>query len=327
MDGVPDLDALRLLAAAVRHGSISAAARECAVTQQSASARLRGIERQLGLELFRRTPQGVVPTPAGETLASWAEDVLAGAERFRAGVETLRDEHSRELTVAASQTVAAHMLPTWLVALRVRQVRAGRTPTAVRLLTANSVEVEELVRTGPADLGFIESPAVPAGLSQTTVRTDALALVVAPEHAWAVREAVPMDEVANAELVTREEGSGTRQTWEAAVRACLSQDAAPPAMVLSTSVAVRSAVAGGVAPALLSRLAVADDIRLGRLAEVPMLGPTIVRQITALWRGNTRDLAPTSRELLEVAVDDGANPGDIVHAQRPTTGGGASGSI
>jgi DNA-binding transcriptional LysR family regulator len=319
MQGVPDIDALQLLSAAVRYGSISAAARESGVTQQTASARLRGVERQLGLELFRRTPHGVVPTPAGETLASWAEDVLAGAERFRAGVETLRDERSRELTVAASQTVAAHMVPSWLVALRVRQVRAGRAPTAVRLLTANSVEVEELVRSGPADLGFIESPVLPAGLSQTSVRTDALVLVVAPGHPWAARDEITMEEVANAELVAREEGSGTRQTWEAAVRAHLQRDPAPPAVVLPTSAAVRSAVAEGLAPALLSGLAVADDVRLGRLAEVPMTGPPVVRPISALWRGKARDLTPTSRELLEVAVDNGANPGDMVHHTQPPT--------
>ncbi|GGD68534.1 LysR family transcriptional regulator [Microbacterium murale] len=306
MQGVPDIDALQLLSAAVRYGSISAAARESGVTQQTASARLRSVERQLEMELFRRTPRGVVPTPAGETLASWAEDVLAGAERFRAGVETLRDERSRELTVAASQTVAAHMVPSWLVALRVRQVRAGRAPTAVRLLTANSVEVEELVRSGSADLGFIESPLLPAGLSQTSVRTDALVLVVAPGHPWTARAEVTMAEVADAELVAREEGSGTRETWETAVRARLGRDVVPPAVVLPTSAAVRSAVAEGLAPALLSELAVADDVRLGRLAEVSMSGPPVVRPISALWRGKARDLTPTNRELLDVAVDGGA---------------------
>lgn len=304
--GVPDLDGLELLAAAVRCGSISAAARSCGVTQQSASARLRGIERTLGMELLRRTPRGVSPTPEGEIVASWAEDVLAGAERFRAGVETLRDERQRELTVAASQTVAAHMVPLWLVSLRERQVLAGRTPTTVRLLTANSAEVADLVLTGPADLGFIESSALPEGLSRTSVGVDPLVLVVAPEHPWAVRDHLDPDEAARTPLVVREAGSGTRRTWEDAVRARLGHDSAEPAAVLPTSAAVRAAVAGGLAPALLSRLAVADDIRLGRLVEVPLSGPAVTRPITALWRGGARDLSSTSRELVEVAVSASA---------------------
>lgn len=305
MHDVPDLDALELLATAVRYGSISAAARTSGVSQQSASARLRGVERTLGLELLRRTPRGVSPTPEGETVASWAEDVLAAAERFRAGIETLRDERSRELTVAASQTVAAHMIPMWLVALRERQVRAGRTPTAVRLVTANSTEVCELVRTGPADVGFIESPSLPTDLSRTHVGVDPLALVVAPSHPWAGRADIGPSTVAAEPLIAREAGSGTRLAWDEAVRTRLGRDTAEPAAVLPTSAAVRTAVAGGLAPALLSRLAVADDIRLGRLVEVPLTGPAVTRPITALWRGGPRDLGATSRDLVEVAVDSG----------------------
>ncbi len=302
MTDLPDLRALQLLTAAVRHGSISAAARECGITQQSASARLRGIERMLGLELLQRTTRGVEATPAGETAAAWADEVLAAAERFRIGVGTLRGERRRELTVAASQTVAAHMLPGWLVALRDRQVRDGVEPTTVHLIAGNSVEVAALVRDGAADLGFIESPVPPAGLSRAVVGADALALVVAPGHPWAVVASISMVDAAAAPLVAREEGSGTRRTWEDAVRSRLGREPDAPIAVLPTSAAVRSAVANGLAPAMLSRLVVADDIHLGRLVEVTIDSDPVTRPITALWRGGIRDLDPTRRDLLEVAT-------------------------
>lgn len=302
MRDVPELGALALFVAAVRNGSISAAARESAVTQQSASMRLRGLERMLGLELLRRTTRGVEPTPAGETVAAWAEEVLAAAQRFRVGVGMLRDERSRELTVAASQTVAAHLLPTWLVALRERQVRDARTPTEVRLIAGNSTEVAELVRGGAADLGFIESSVLPDGLSHVAVGEDALALVVAPGHPWASASSVAMSDAADAALVAREVGSGTRRTWEDAVRMRLSREPSAPLAVLPTSAAVRSAVANGLGPALLSRLVVADDLQLGRLVEVPLDADAVTRPITALWRGGARDLGPTGRDLIEVAA-------------------------
>ncbi|UNK71025.1 LysR family transcriptional regulator [Microbacterium sp. H1-D42] len=302
MKDVPELAALELLVAAVRSGSISAAAREAEVAQQSASMRLRNIERMLGLELLQRTTRGVEPTAAGETVAAWAEEVLAAAERFRVGVEMLRDERRRELTVAASQTVAAHLMPAWLVALRERQVREGRTPTAVRLIAGNSEEVATLVRDGAADLGFIESSALPERLSRVAVGVDALVLVVAPGHPWATAGPIAMSDAADAAIVAREAGSGTRQTWEDAVRARLGREPAEPIAVLPTSAAVRSAVANGLAPALLSRLVVADDLQLGRLVEVPIDGYPVSRPITALWRGGVRDLESTSRDLIEVAT-------------------------
>jgi DNA-binding transcriptional LysR family regulator len=174
-------------------------------------------------------------------------------------------------------------------------------PTAVRLLTANSAEVEQLVREGRAELGLIESPVIPPGLSHTTVGRDEMVLVVAPDHPWS-RRRVLLDELADTALVARESGSGTRQAWEDEVRTRLYREPASPLAVMSTTAAVRSAVAEGLAPAVLSRLAVADDIRLGRLVEVPLADAPLLRPITALWRGGDGDLGLTSRELIEVAV-------------------------
>ena len=299
---VPDLGGMALIAAVGRQGSISAAARELGVAQQSASVRLRAVERQLGLELFRRSPAGVRPTVTGERVIAWAEEVLAAAERFRIGVEALREENRRELVVAGSQTVTAHLLPAWLVSLRERHVRAGRTPTAVRLLAGNSVEVADAVREGRADLGFLESSVPPDDLARSVVTHDALTLVVAPGHPWAEGPVLRLATVADEPLVMREEGSGTRRAWADAVRARLGREAVPPVAVLATSAAVRSAVAEGLGPAVLSRREVADDVRLGRLREVGIDTDPILRPITAVWRGTERDLSVAARELVEVAA-------------------------
>ncbi|WP_159577286.1 LysR family transcriptional regulator [Microbacterium sp. 8M] len=299
---MPDLGSLELLVAVVRTGSISAAARDTGVTQQSASARLRAVERQLGLSLFHRTPSGSRPTLEGEVVASWADDVLAAAGRFQAATRTLRGESSARLTVAASQTVSARLLPRWLVALRRHQLGAGRTPTAVQLLSGNSADAEALVREGRADLAFIESSEVPADLGSTTVDRDELVLVVAPGHPWIGHGPVAFEVAAAEPLVAREQGSGTRRAWEDEVRRRLDRAAAEPAVVLPTSAAVRSAVADGLGAAVLSRREAADDIRLGRLRAVRTAGDPIVRPITALWRGGARDLPPAGRELIDVAV-------------------------
>ncbi|MBS1673495.1 MAG: LysR family transcriptional regulator [Actinobacteria bacterium] len=308
---MPDIGSLELLVAVVRTGSISAAARETGVTQQSASTRLRAVERQLGLSLFHRAPTGTRPTLEGEVVASWADDVLAAVGRFRTATRTLRGESTARLTIAASQTVSARLLPGWLVALRRRQVDAGRTPTAVQLLSGNSAEAEALVREGRADLAVIESSEVPADLGSSTVDRDELVLVVAPEHPWGRSGPVAFEAVAAEPLVAREEGSGTRRAWEDEVRRRLGRRAAEPSVVLPTSAAVRSAVANGLGAAVMSRWEAADDIRLGRLRAVRTSGEPVLRPITALWRGGDRDLPTAGRELIEVAVQSARQ-----HAER-----------
>ncbi|GAA3773588.1 LysR family transcriptional regulator [Microbacterium kribbense] len=298
---VPDLVGLQLLDAVARHGSMSAAARELHVTQQAVSTRVRAAERLTGLELFLRSPQGVTLTADGESVIAWARDVLAAAARMGAAIDLLKAAPDRALTVGGSQTIAARLLPAWLLRLRERQLQAGREPTPIRLRTGNSAEIEALVRAGELDLGFIESPVIPDGLGSTRVATDRMVVVTAPDHPWA-GGTVGLDELAATALVVREDGSGTRLAYEVAVREQLRREPAEPALVLATTVAVLSAVAGGVAPAVVSELAVADDVQLGRLRRVPIAGAPITRPLTALWRGAARDLRGVSRLLVGLAA-------------------------
>lgn len=297
---VPDLVALELVDAVARTGSMTAAAHELHVTQQAVSTRVRSAERVMGVELFVRSPQGARLTADGESVVAWARDVLAAASRMGAALDLLHASAERTLTVGGSQTIAAQLLPGWLLQLRDRQLAAGQDATAVRLRSGNSAQIARLVRDGVLDLGFIESPVVPTDLGSTMVATDGLVAVVPPGHAWSDR--VELATLAATPLVVRERGSGTRSAYELAVRRTLGIEPAEPALELATTVAVLSAVAGGVAPAVLSARAVADDVALGRVRPVPIAGATVTRPLTALWRGTARDLRGAARLLVEIAA-------------------------
>jgi len=71
-----------------------------------------------------------------------------------------------------------------------------------------------------------------------------------------------------------------------------------PALELSTSAAVRAAVLAGSAPAVLSRLAVSDDIATGRLRVVPVSGLDLRRDLRAVWLGGRTPPAGAVRDLL-----------------------------
>ena len=129
---------------------------------------------------------------------------------------------------------------------------------------------------------------------------DELVLVVRPDHPWARRRrGVTADELARTPLVTREHGSGTREFLEAALSGHLGHGEAPagPALELSTSAAVRAAVLAGAAPAVLSRLAVEDDLAGGRLRQV-QLDVDLRRELRAVWVGGRTPPAGAVRDLL-----------------------------
>ena len=288
MPRLPDLDALQLLVAVADTGSLGKAAARTGVSQPSASARMATLERRLGLRLLERTPSGSRLTGHGRVVTDWARRVLEQAEALMEGAEALRTHADERLTVAASLTVAEHLVPTWLIELR--QLRPA---IRVGLTVANSHQVVAAVRAGEVDLGFVEGPWAPRDLRTVAVGRDRLAVVVAPGHPWA-RLRVPLTaaQLAAEPLLLRETGSGTRDVLQAALAAY--DGPAVPLIELGATAPLRSAALAGTGPAVLSVLAVAEDIAAGRLVEVPVAGDVpLKRTLRAVW--------PRGRELSEAA--------------------------
>ena len=302
-EAVHDLGALRALREVGRHGSIAAAAAVLGVSQQALSARMRTLERTMGVTLLARSPGGSRLTEQGSLIVGWAEDVLDAADRLEAGLRSIRSGVSHRLAIAASQTIAEHLVPHWLVELRnTEQASAEQTPTVVELTVANSTRVIELVRDVKVRLGFIETPHLPADLVTAHLRDDEMLVVTAPAHPWARRRRpLSLTEIAETALVMREAGSGTRVTLTDHLAAQHPPLSARIAMELGTSAAVRSAIAEGVGPGVLSRLAVRDDLVLGRLVAIEVEGPPLKRQLTAVWRPDLDPLPPEGARLLAVA--------------------------
>lgn len=75
-----DFLSLRLYARVARLGSISAAARECGLSQSQASRIVSELEASLGARLLSRTTRAVVPTEAGNEFLVRAEAILDAAE-------------------------------------------------------------------------------------------------------------------------------------------------------------------------------------------------------------------------------------------------------
>jgi DNA-binding transcriptional LysR family regulator len=302
-EAVRDLGALRALREVGRRGSIAAAAAVLGVSQQALSARMRTLERTMNVTLLVRSPGGSHLTEQGRLIVGWAEDMLDAADRLEAGLRSIRSGVSHRLAIAASQTVAEHLVPHWLVELRgIEQASAEQTPTVVELTVANSTRVIELVRDVNVRLGFIETPHLPADLVTAHLRDDEMLVVTAPGHPWARRRRpLSLAEIAATPMVMREDGSGTRVTLTDHLAAQHPPLSARIAMELGTSAAVRSAIAEGVGPGVLSRLAVRDDLVLGRLVAIEVAGPPLIRQLTAVWRPDLDPLPPEAARLLTVA--------------------------
>jgi molybdate transport repressor ModE-like protein len=299
---MPDLRAFEVLLAVARTGSLNAAGGDLGITQQAVSSRVASLEALTGVALVTRTTHGSTLTPAGTVVAQWADRLLQVAEEVEVGLAALRKDRRTRLRVSASLTIAEHLLPGWLVSLQTAASLRGVDAAQVVLTATNSETVIDQVRGGTADLGFIESPSVPSGLRSRVISSDTLRVVVLPGHAWArrLKRRISAEELAATSIVSREVGSGTREALEAALRLALGPavSQAPAALELSTTASVRAAVLAGAGPAVLSELAVVDDLASGRLVSIEVSELDLGRELRAVWIGTRIPPAGAARDLL-----------------------------
>lgn len=298
---MPELASFEVFLTIAEMGSLGRAARELGMTQQAVSRRLAYMEAQIGVTLAVRTTRGSELTPAGLIVAEWASRLLEVAGEIDAGLGSLRKEGRERIKVAASQTIAEQLMPHWLLSLQGEATRRGVVVAQVVLTATNSEHAIASVRDGTVDLGFVENPGPPRGLGSCVVGEDELVIVVPPGHRWARRaRVVTARELAETPLVAREPHSGIRDSLTAALRQVLGDDLqqAPPVLELTSAAAMRAAVLAGAGPAAMSRLAVADDLAVGRLRAVTIPELDLRRKFRAIWVGGRTPPAGAIRDLL-----------------------------
>jgi DNA-binding transcriptional LysR family regulator len=101
-----------------RRGSLSAAARELGVSQPTLSREIQALESSTGLNLFRRTTQGLQLTEAGQTLVDAATRMSDAADLFARQAAGMSVELTGDVRVSANEIVGIYMLPPALAAFR-----------------------------------------------------------------------------------------------------------------------------------------------------------------------------------------------------------------
>ncbi|HWT91578.1 MAG TPA: LysR substrate-binding domain-containing protein, partial [Solirubrobacteraceae bacterium] len=181
----------------------------------------------------------------------------------------------RSLSLAASHTVGEFLLPGWLAGFR-----RERPDVAPQVDIANSPTVLAAVRSGAVHVGFVEGVDDVDDLDALVVAHDELVAVVAAGHRWAHRTTLAARELAEEPYVAREPGSGTRAVATAALAAA--GIALEPHLQMASAQAMKRALAGGGAFALMSALAVEDEIRAGTLHAIHVRDLPLTRDLRAV---------------------------------------------
>lgn len=96
------------------HRHFAKAAEKCFVTQPTLSMMIRKLEDELGVKIFDRSKQPVVPTEAGAAIIQQAKIILLETRRMKVIVNELKGEIKGELKLGIIPTIAPYLLPLFL---------------------------------------------------------------------------------------------------------------------------------------------------------------------------------------------------------------------
>lgn len=296
---------LEVFAAIARSSSTREAAARVARSQSAASAALAELEAALGEPLFDRVGRRLLLNENGRALLPAALALLDQASELQA---LFTGEHAAPLRVAASLTIGEYLLPD-LVA----QWRGLHPNSPVRMNIANSTEVIAAVAGMDADVGFIEGPQTHPDLRVRPWLSDELVIVAAPSHPLAqsglprtaggrARQAT-LRQLAEADWIVREPGSGTRQASDRWLLEHLGH--LHIAFELGSTEAIKRLAAAGAGLACVSRHTVAQAITRGELVALRTGLPVARRKLALVVRRDKRQGRATEdfiRHCLAVAA-------------------------
>ncbi|MEZ5784492.1 MAG: LysR family transcriptional regulator [Rhizobiaceae bacterium] len=289
-------DQLRIFLAVAEREHVTRAAESLNLTQSTVSGAIAALEGRYNVKLFHRIGRRIELTEEGRIFAGEARAIVATVRSAEAIVADLGGAPRGSLSIFASQTIASYWLPQHLVNFRELHPQVD-----LRLAAGNTAQCLHAVNVGAADLGFIEGVIDDPGVSVDLVARDRLVIVVGHDHPWAGRAPPSVSDLCELQWVLRENGSGTRSTFEEAMRM---QGVLPSdlhvAIELPSNEGICNAVATGKFATAVSESVAQEGINAGRLVTVPFELPSRAFNVI---RQRQRHQSRAGKAFLEMITD------------------------
>jgi DNA-binding transcriptional LysR family regulator len=294
-----DLRKLEVFCKVYELKSFSRAGKACLLAQPTVSEHIRHLETHLDVRLFDRLGREVVPTRAGEILYKYARRMLNLKREAGQTLERYRGKMSGDLELGGSTIPGQYILPSLI-----GRFRENFPDIFIKLLIGDTMKITTMVLDGQLELGVVGAKIKSNKLQFKQLFDDELVLAVSPNHRWAKRSAIRLEELPEAPFIMREQGSGTRMTMlEIFEQAGLDSQEFKVVAEMGSTDAIRQAIKAKVGVSILSRLAIADELQFEQLCHVPVKGLSLARHFYLVTH-NKRSRSPVGQAFVDYLIEN-----------------------
>ncbi len=293
-----DFKQLEAFAAVVEHMSFSEAARTLFLTQPTVSAHIRQLEAELGKPLFERTTKRITMTGDGEKLYGYASRIL---NLRKEALSDFSIQKRSTIHIGASTLPVAYFLPKAVV-----KYRELHPEISFDICKSDSIGVIEKLLDGNLDVGLTGTKTSEKQCVFEPFYKDELVIASpASEHFIRLKESrAPLEVLFREPIIMRENGSGTRRETERMLtRMGISLQSLRIAVCMNDPEAILMSIIAGAGISILSKKAVEDLEKEGKLIVFPFTDVSALRSLYIVWRkdrflsSHTKDFIRTFKEM------------------------------
>jgi len=192
---------LEYIVALDTHRHFALAAEKCFVTQPTLSMQIQKLEEELGVKIFDRTKQPVIPTEIGTNIITQARITLREAQMIKQMINDQKDTLSGELRMGIIPTLAPYLLPALYKSMRDKYPQ-------LNLIIKETITEEVIyeLKNNRLDCGIVVTPLKDPSIKEDVLFYEELFVYVSKKNALSGKKYVLASEIDPNELWLLEEG-------------------------------------------------------------------------------------------------------------------------
>jgi len=286
---------LEVFYAVAKRLSFTKAAAELYVTQPAVTKHIHELEQQYSSKLFDRQGNKIQLTAAGKILLNHAENIFGIYRAIEFDMNALLQVDKGTLHLGASTTISQYLIAPILAGFKKKFKEIE-----LRLTTGNTEQIEGALLKKNIELGIVEGQSRNPEISYSDFIKDEIVLVCSKDHPLARTAELEPEALKSLQFVLREQGSGTRQVIEHALKTVnLKISDLPLEIQLGNTESIKSYLIHSHAVAFLSIHAITRELMNGELRIMDVKDLAITRSFHFIHLQGLAD--PIAEKLIRFA--------------------------
>lgn len=192
---------LEYIVAVDTYRSFVAAAEKCYVTQPTLSMQIQKLEESLGVKIFDRSRQPIVPTEIGMKIIEQARVVLMESKKIQEILLEKKGELEGELRIGVIPTVAPYLLPDVITVFLNKYAKVK-----LQIWEYTTERIVQELKQGILDCGILSTPLGDNNIMETPLFYEPFVAYVSDQSALYQKKVLSTDDIAQEKLWLLNEG-------------------------------------------------------------------------------------------------------------------------